>query len=115
MGAAYSLNDKTVIRAGWGLVYGQTSTNPLGVNSAGIVNTNTVGSPGQGLPAAMLANGIPANSIPTWPVFNAGVAPLSAIGGQALPAGVVLLDPNAGRPPRQNQWSIGIQREVTKI
>ena len=114
VGAAYSLNDKTVIRAGWGLVYGQTSTNPLGINSAGIVNTNTVGSPGQGLPAATLANGIPANSIPTWPVFNPGVAPLSAIGGQALPAGVVLLDPNAGRPPRQSQWSIGIQREVTK-
>ncbi len=24
------------------------------------------------------------------------------------------LDPNAGRPPRQNQWSIGIQREITR-
>ena len=36
-----------------------------------------------------------------------------AAGGQALPAGVGLLDPNAGRPPRQNQWSVGIQREIT--
>jgi hypothetical protein len=27
---------------------------------------------------------------------------------------VGLLDPNAGRPPRQNQWSIGIQREITR-
>jgi len=114
IGAAYSLNDKTVIRAGWGLIYGQTSTNPLGVNAAGIVNTNTVSSAGSGIPAMTLANGIPTNTIPTWPVFSAGVAPISASGGQTLPAGVVLLDQNAGRPPRQNQWSIGIQREIIK-
>jgi hypothetical protein len=113
VGGAYSLNDKTVIRAGWGLIYGQTSTNPLGLNTAGIVNTNTVGSPGQGIPATTLAAGIPASSIPSFPVFNPGVAPLSPIGGQALPVGVGLLDPNAGRPPRQNQWSVGVQREIT--
>jgi hypothetical protein len=113
VGGAYSLDDKTVIRAGWGLIYGATSINPLGVNSAGIVNTNTVGSPGLGIPAMTLAGGIPANDIPTWPVFSPGVAPISPIGNQALPGGVVLLDSNAGRPPRQNQWSIGIQRELT--
>ena len=33
-------------------------------------------------------------------------------GNQTLPAGVGLLDANAGRPPRQNQWSFGIQREL---
>jgi hypothetical protein len=112
IGGAYSLNDKTVIRAGWGLIYGSTSVNPLGINSAGIVNTNTVSSPGQGIPAMTLAGGIPVNTIPVWPNFSPGVAPILPSGGQALPAGVVLLDPNAGRPPRQNQWSIGIQREV---
>jgi hypothetical protein len=113
LGAAYSLNDKTVIRAGWGLIYGQTSTNPLGVNTAGIVNTNAVSSSGLGNPAMTLATGIPTNTIPTWPVFSPGVAPILPTGGQALPTGVVLLDPNAGRPPRQNQWSVGIQREIT--
>ncbi|HEY3826361.1 MAG TPA: TonB-dependent receptor [Bryobacteraceae bacterium] len=113
LGAAYSLNDKTVIRAGWGVIYGPTSVNPLGVNAAGIVNDNQVGSPGQGLPAMTLSGGIPTNTIPSWPTFSAGVAPISPIGNQPLPAGVVLLDPNAGRPPRQNQWSIGIQHEVT--
>ena len=41
IGVAYSINDKTVLRAGWGLIYGPTSVNPLGVNAAGIVNTLT--------------------------------------------------------------------------
>jgi hypothetical protein len=114
VGAAYSLNDKTVVRAGWGLIYGSTSINPLGINSAGIVNANAVGSPGLGTPAMTLAGGIPASAEPTWPVFSPGVAPISPIGNQAFPAGVVLLDHNAGRPPRQNQWSIGLQREITR-
>lgn len=114
VGAAYSLDDKTVIRVGWGIIYGATSVNPLGINSAGIVNANTVGSPGLGAPAMTLAGGIPASAEPAWPVFSPGVAPLSPSGNQAFPSGVVLLDPNAGRPPRQNQWSIGLQREITR-
>jgi hypothetical protein len=114
VGAAYSINDKTVLRLGFGVIYGQTSTNPLGVNTAGIVNTNSVASQGSGVPAMTLAGGIPVSTIPTWPVFNAGVAPILPSGNQSLPGGVNLLDPNAGRPPRQAQWSIGIQREITK-
>ncbi|HWF11170.1 MAG TPA: TonB-dependent receptor [Bryobacteraceae bacterium] len=109
LGVAYSINDKTVFRAGWGLIYGQTSTNPLGINSAGIVNTLTQGSPGQGQPATILQNGIP-----VVPAFPSRQVPLNASGNQPLPTGVVFLDPQAGRPPRQNQWSIGIERELKK-
>jgi hypothetical protein len=109
LGVAYSIDDKTVFRAGWGLIYGQTSTNPLGVGTAGIVNTLTQASPGQGIAATTLSAGIP-----VVPSFPAQQVPLSPAGNQALPGGVGLLDPEAGRPPRQNQWSVGIQREFTK-
>ena len=34
-------------------------------------------------------------------------------GNQTLPAGIGLFDANAGRPPRQSQWSIGIERELS--
>jgi hypothetical protein len=110
VGVAYSIDPKTVIRAGWGLIYGATSVNPAGVSTAGIINQFNAASPGQGLPVTTLSAGIPTN--PVWPNFSPGVAPLYATGNQTLPVGVGLLDPQAGRPPRQNQWSIGLQREI---
>lgn len=110
LGLAYSINDKTVLRAGWGLIYGPTSVNPLGINAPGIVNTETVSSPGQG--QAVMTLGGPAPVSP--PSFPSQILPQTLTGGQVLPAGVGFFDPNAGRPPRQNQWSIGIQREIMK-
>jgi hypothetical protein len=109
IGLAYSLNSKTVIRAGWGFIYGTTSVNGGGAITAGIVNTQTVGSPGLGLPATTLSQGIT-----TVPAFPSNTLPLLPIGNQAPPVGVGFVDPNLGRPPRQNQWSIGIQRELTR-
>jgi len=108
LGLAWSLNDKTVVRAGWGLIYGQTSTNPLGINSAGVAYTLSTSAPSPGVPAVVLGNPI---ATPSFPARN---VPISPLGGQALPAGIVALDPQAGRPPRQNEWSIGIQREFSK-
>jgi hypothetical protein len=108
LGLAWSLNDKTVVRAGWGMIYGQTSTNPLGINSAGVAYTLTQSSPSPGVPAVVLGNAI---ATPSFPAQN---VPLSPLGGQTLPGGIVALDRNAGRPPRQNEWSIGIQREFSK-
>mgnify|MGYP003345024719 FL=1 len=34
--------------------------------------------------------------------------------GQTVSTFLAALDRNAARPPRQNQWSIGVQREITK-
>ncbi len=112
LGAAYQLTRNTVIRGGWGLLYNQTGTYNLGLAAAGTATSNTVSSPSPGVPAMYLRNGIPASYLPTWPVYNAGLFPTSPAGGQALPSGIGLLDPNAGRPARQSQWSLGIQHEI---
>ncbi len=114
VGIAWQATPKTVVRAGWGLIYSQTGTTSLGIANPGTAVTNQVTSQGQGAPAMTLSGGIPTNTIPTWPVFNAGIFPGTSPLTATLPTGVGFFDPNAGRPARQNQWSAGIQRELTK-
>jgi len=114
LGVAYQITPKTVMRAGFGVIYGQTGVNSQGYVAAGVGATNIVASSGSGQPAMILQNGIPASATPSWPVFNPGIFPLSPAGAQSLPAGIGFLDPNAGRPPRQMQWSIGVQREISR-
>ena len=46
-----------------------------------------------------------------WPNFSAGYYP---IGGVLPGTGPQYYDPNAGRPPRQEQWSFSLQREVAR-
>jgi carboxypeptidase family protein/TonB-dependent receptor-like protein len=114
VGLAWQITPKTVLRAGWGLLYGQTAVTSLGIANPGTAVTNQVQSVGQGTPAMTLSGGIPQTTIPSWPVFNAGIFPGTSPISTTLPAGVGFYDPNAGRPPRQNQWSVGLQRELTK-
>ncbi len=103
LGIAYSINSKTVLRAGWGIAYavppdigvqntGQLTNTPTGVNAYATINA-----PGT----------IPQ---PVWPNFNVGQTPLP---GSTTSAFLSYLDPGASRPPRQNQWSIGLQREIS--
>jgi hypothetical protein len=114
LGMAFQIDPKTVLRAGVGVIYNQTGTTQLGYAAAGVATTATYGSPGSGVPATTLSAGIPAANEPSWPVFSAGIFPSKPIGGQALPTGVGFLDPNAGRPARQIQWSISLQREILR-
>ena len=114
LGVAYQIDPKTVFRGGFGVIYNQVGTTQLGYAAAGIATTATYGSPGLGQPAMTLSGGIPPQDEPSWPVFSAGIFPSKASGNQALPTGVGLLDPNAGRPARQMQWSISIQRELSR-
>jgi hypothetical protein len=59
-----------------------------------------------------LATGIPLTTQQiAWPNFSPGYFPVNSLVG-AGPASVV--DQNSGRPSRQYQWSVGLQRELTK-
>jgi hypothetical protein len=103
IGFAYQVAPKTVVRGGWGFIYGfapdinvssssALSNTPVATNA--FVN---VGSPGA-LPQ------------PVWPNFDPGQTPLP---GQTTGfTGFTLLDRNAARPPRQDQYSIGVQHEL---
>ena len=111
LGLAYQINGKTVLRAGFGIAYTGTpqynlaggvvsATNPFGPNS----------DPGREV--MTLATGLPlTNDQIKWPNFTPGYFPVGALVGTG-PSSVV--DQNAGRPGRQYQWSIGLQREINR-
>ncbi len=104
LGVAYQIDPKTVFRGGWGIVYGfapdiniqntaDVTATPSGVN--GFAPLNQPGTIPQ----------------PTWPNFAVNQTPLP---GQTTSGFLSYLDPNASRPGRQNQWSAGLQREITR-
>ena len=110
LGLAYQINSKTVFRGGFAIVYGSTASNNNA--SGGLAgSSNSVTTPNFGSPITSLAVGIPASyNPPAWPNLNPGQfnttpTPVSL-------ASQPFLDPNAGRPPRQLQWSAGFQREI---
>jgi Carboxypeptidase regulatory-like domain/TonB dependent receptor len=111
LGLAYQINSKTVFRGGFGIIYGGTEGNQ---NSNYGGSSNTVVAPSYGAAVTTLSVGIPtAFDPPPWPNLNPGqfnVTPTPVNLGASAP----LLDPNAGRPPRQYQWSLGFQREIIR-
>jgi hypothetical protein len=105
LGFAYQLNSKTVLRGGWGLAYGFAPD--IGANSA-----NVLASTPSGTNNYLLASSPTMLPQPVWPNFAPGQTPLP---GQITGyTGFTSLDRNAARPPRQNQWSIGLQREISR-
>jgi len=114
LGVAFQLNPKTVLRGGWGLSYASVAIfNYIGGgNSQGMgFNTLTVPSPGNGVAAGIISQPLVYDSNALYGAsYNPGllVTPGGAV--QSAPAAV---DPNAGRPPRTNQWNISVQREIT--
>jgi hypothetical protein len=116
LGVAYQVDSKTVFRAGWGLTYGTTSnfnyisnTAILGGGSLGYNQISFV-SPGFGTPAATFGQGLPYTQAQLYPTtLSAGIVPFT---GQ-LNSPPYWIDRNGGRPPRINQWNIGLQRQIT--
>jgi len=116
LGVAFQITPKTVFRGGFGIVYGGTqANNNISGGLAG--STNTVSAPSFGAAITTLSAGIPASyNPPAWPNLDPGqynrttLTPASITGAPGVP----FLDPNAGRPPRQYQWSVGFQREILR-
>ncbi|HSP70502.1 MAG TPA: TonB-dependent receptor, partial [Bryobacteraceae bacterium] len=75
LGVAYQLDSKTVIRVGFGIVYGGTAVNN---NAAGGLAGSSASNatPNFGSPITTLAQGYPSTALPPqWPNFNAGQFP----------------------------------------
>jgi len=105
LGVAYQMLPKTVLRGGFGVVYA-----PVGVVSGSSTNSAAFGSVAfdQYLPVSF-ANAM-TTLHPVWPAFD----PASNATPGTVVTAPTYIDPNAGRPARQYQWSIGIQRELNR-
>lgn len=114
LGVAYQLTPKTVVRGGWGLVYGPTAnTNYLtGTAIVGVgYNILNFTNPSYGDPALQLKNGLQYNPASLYVAsLDPGIRPSP---GQ-INSPPYYIDRSGGRPSRINQWNISLQREITK-
>jgi hypothetical protein len=103
IGVAYQFSPKTVLRVGAGVSYYKTDDDQVGFSTGSeyLYSTSTYGSP-----AFNLQNGLPYKL--TFPNFYAGQYLFPGSLGSAPQE----MDQNAGRPARQVQWSVGVQREI---
>jgi len=104
LGVAYQINPKTIFRAGWGVNY-----QFVGQSAGGIVSTNGA-YPLAGINPFVNIQTPGAIVSPAWPITDPNRYPVlgTVTGAPTMP------DANQNRPPRVNQWSAGIQREVTR-
>jgi hypothetical protein len=113
-GFAYQLTPKTVIRGGWGVVYGAlapfsslTSAATVGVG----YNQLQFPSPSYGVPAINLSAGLQYSQAALYAAtLDPGSRPTPGTVGSIN----YFIDPNANRPGRTNTFSVNIQRELFK-
>ena len=114
VGASYQINPKTVLRGGWGITYAQTGIGQADGGStlgAGGWNTFNFQSPAFGEPGALLRTGLVYNRDDLFKVTNnAGIRPSP---GQ-VDSPPQWIHPDAGKMPMLNQWSVSVQRELTR-
>jgi hypothetical protein len=119
IGAAYRLNDKTVLRAGFAIMYvhvggvGGRNNSRQGLSQLGFNATNSSTSPGNNAPAYYWDNGVPAIAqAPPFidPSYGTGFITSNPTGVQNPVYG----DPGTGgKPPYYENWNFGIQRSLT--
>jgi hypothetical protein len=106
IGVAYQIDPKTVLRVGGGVAYFKTTDN--GLNSFSTGSQYAYAASTYGSPAYSLQTGVPYKI--TFPNLDPGQVPLP--GTTSSPSQQI--DPNAGKPARTVQWSVGLQREITR-
>jgi hypothetical protein len=115
LGVAYQINEKTVLRAGWGISYSTSNTFAyIGAGNSQGMGFNTINftSIGNGVPAGKLSDGLSWDPVALYGAsYNPG---LLVNPGAAVQNSPNVTDPNGGRPPRVNQWNISLQRQITK-
>jgi Carboxypeptidase regulatory-like domain/TonB dependent receptor-like, beta-barrel len=119
IGFAYQALPKTVLRGGFGVAYTGTGVGQVFGAASGGASASNRFAPASvpGDPLMTLGQGVTINGSPltaaqvAWPNFSTGFYPL---GGVIPNTGPQYYDQNAGRPARQYQWSISVQREVAR-
>jgi hypothetical protein len=117
VGAAYSLNDRTVLRGSSGIMYSRRGA--VGGRAGARNGTGTLGlsanasfpSSNGFAPAFNWNTGVPAYPKPPFldPTLNAGF-----VTGRPSGGGVTYGDPEiGGRPPRYQNWNVGAQYALT--
>ena len=123
VGVAWQITPKTVFRAGGAINYA-AGADQAGLNVS-VPDFLSLGSPGYGLPSAILKYGDPyapgnvyGNPVLTFNSFynpNTPQYPAPAAPGVVPPSSpFISIASNAARLPRIFQWSIGFQREISK-
>ncbi len=120
-GAAYQLDSRTVIRAGWGFFFGApdtfTASAPQSPSAGTGYDTITFSSKaGQSALPNGLQGGLPANTaLFASTLHQAGALPtVNPITGLSNLNTPTFYAPSLGRPPRVAQFNIALQREIMR-
>src|SRR5262249_25115201 len=121
IGFAFSLNDKTVVRGGYGMMYSRSGAvggrdgARIGTGLTGInANAPIVSPNGSFIPALFWDNGIPPYA--KGPIYDETYQTgFYANGsGGSVPGGSVTYGDPFSQPPRYQNWNLSVQRALTQ-